>query len=534
MTLKLIDCTLRDGGYYNNWDFSRELIVEYLAAMEAAAVDFVELGFRSFETVGFRGACAYTTDSFIRSLPIPAGLKVGVMMNAAELFKHPAGPVGAVSLLFAPAAQSPVALVRFACHVHEFEATLPVCAYLKEIGYKVGINLMQIADRSEQEIERIGQVTNNYPLDVLYFADSLGSLDPDQTAQIVRTLRRHWKGALGIHTHDNMGRAVANTLRAIDESVTWIDSTVTGMGRGPGNAQTEYVAIELAQRNGKAINLSPLLALIRRHFQPMQRHYGWGSNTYYYLAGQYGIHPTYVQEMLGDPRYGEAEILSVIEHLRAVGGKKFSTVTMEAGRQMYGGEPSGTWLPAASMQGREVLIVGAGPGVAAHLDALHRLISERNLFVIVLNTQTSINAELIDVRAACHPFRLFADCEAYRKLPQPVVVPGIRLPDMVRDALSEVKQHDFGLSVQPGVFEFHDSFAITPSSLVVAYALAMATSGKASRILLAGFDGFGPDDPRAAEMDDLLATYIAAQGALPLLAITPTRYNISSTSLYAL
>lgn len=534
MSIKLIDCTLRDGGYYNNWDFSRELIVEYLAAMDAVSVDYVELGFRSFDVVGFRGACAYTTDRFIRSLPIPAGLKIGVMMNAAELIKHPAGPVAAIKLLFTAAKQSPVTLVRFACHVHEFEATLPVCALLKEMGYQVGINLMQVADRSAQEIERIGQVASDYPLDALYFADSLGSLDADQTAMIVRTLRLHWKGALGIHTHDNMGRAVANTLRAIDEGVTWVDSTVTGMGRGPGNAQTEYVAIELAQRRGKAINWTPMLSMIRCHFKPMQAHYGWGKNPYYYLAGQYGIHPTYVQEMLSDPRYGETEILSVIEHLRVVGGKKFSNLTMEDGRQMYGGNASGSWAPASVMHGREVLILGAGPGVVAHREGLQQLVRERKLFVIALNTQTSIDAELIDMRAACHPFRLLADCETYRTLPQPLAIPEARLLGEVRESFSSVTKYDFGLTIKPGVFEFHEKFAVTPSSLVVAYALAMATSGKASRILLAGFDGFGADDPRTAEMEELLAAYQAAAGALPVVSITPTRYNIPSSSIYAL
>lgn len=533
MDITHIDCTFRDGGYYNSWDFPRPMMIDYLRAMEAARIDYVELGFRSFERTGFRGACAYTTDSFIRSLPIPAGLKVGVMMNAAELVKHSAGPVDAIKLLFQPASASPVKLVRFACHLHEFEPLLPVCDWLSSVGYEVGMNLMQVADRSEEEIERVAEAASAHRLDALYFADSLGSMDPEQTAKIVRALRRRWKRALGIHTHDNMGRAVANTLRAIQEGVTWVDSTVTGMGRGPGNAQTEYMVIELARLREKKSNLAPLLALISRHFKPMQNQYGWGANPYYYLAGIHGIHPTYVQEMLSDPRYGETEILAVIEHLRAVGGKRFSVATMEAGRQMYGGEPSGTWRPSQHMEGRDALILGAGPGVEAHRDELERFVRERKPFVIALNTQTAIRPDLIDVRAACHPFRLLADCERYRLLPQPVVVPRSRLLDSLRESFSAVKQYDFGLAVQPGTFKFHDTYATAPSSLVIAYALALATSGRAARVLLAGFDGFASDDPRAAEMEELLATYQAAEGALPLLAITPTRYNIPSSSVYA-
>jgi 4-hydroxy 2-oxovalerate aldolase len=528
-----LDCTLRDGGYYNNWNFSPDLIAEYLSAMEAVAADYVELGFRSFDASGFKGACAYTSDSFIRTLPVPAGLKIGVMMNAAELVSHSDGPVGGAKLMFVPAAESPVDLVRFACHVHEFEATLPVCAWLKDIGYEVGINLMQVADRSTEEVVRIGQLASRYPLDVLYFADSLGSMDPEKAASIVQALRQHWKGALGIHTHDNMGRAMANTLQAISEGVTWVDCTVTGMGRGPGNLQSEYMLLELEKIRGEKINIGPLLGLIRRHFGPMQAQYGWGKNPFYYLAGQFGIHPTYIQEMLQDPRYGEAEILSVIEYLCEVGGKKFSNATLEAGRQMYGGESAGTWSPASVMKDREVLLIGSGPGVYAHRDAIENFVRLRRPYVIALNTQTSIDSSLIDLRTACHPFRLLADSKAYRNLPQPLAIPASRVSTLVLEALGSVKIFDFGLAVEHGRFEFHDSSAVTPSPLAVAYALALTTSGNAIRVLLAGFDGYKADDPRTLEMDGLLATYQAHPESLPLLAITPTRYRLPSTSIYA-
>jgi 4-hydroxy 2-oxovalerate aldolase len=532
--VKVIDCTLRDGGYYNNWDFSIELIEEYLNAMSAAAIDFVELGFRSFDkSSGFLGACAYTSDSFIRSLRIPPGLKIGVMMNAAELFKQGVSPVDAAKMVFVPKAESPVSIVRFACHIHEFAETLPVCAWLKEVGYTVGINLMQIADRSDEEIEGIAKVAGGYDLDALYFADSLGSMDPEQTAHVVRTLRKYWKGDLGVHTHDNMGKAVANTVRAIEEGVTWVDSTVTGMGRGPGNAQTEYVVVELEKQRAKRINVTPLLELIRRHFQPMKEHYGWGINTYYYLAGKYGIHPTYIQEMLGDSRYSEVDILAAIEHLKLVGGKKFSLSTLESSRQFYSGEPRGEWSPASDIEGRNVLILGTGPSVENHRVAIEQFIREHKPFVIALNTQKSLDESLINVRAACHPVRLLADCDEHLTLPQPLATPLSMLPEPIREKLGAKNVLDFGLSVEPEKFEFHERFAALPTSLVVAYALAIASSGKANGVLLAGFDGYGADDPRNAEMDHLIDVYRKSNGARDLVCITPTRYHIKQVSVYA-
>lgn len=528
-----VDCTLRDGGYYNNWDFDVPLINRYLAAMDAARADYVELGFRSFDTQGFRGACAYTTDDFIRTLQIPQGMKVGVMVNAAELVKHADGPLEAAKQLFASRDQSPVTLVRLACHLHEFEATLPVCGWLKQIGYTVGINLMQIADRSDEEVRRVSASASAYPLDALYFADSLGSMDPEQCRRIVELLRTHWTGALGIHTHDNMGKALANSVAAVKAGVQWVDCTVTGMGRGPGNAQTEYVLIEV-ERDGPPPNLSPLLDLIKDHFGPMQFRCGWGKNPYYYLSGKYGIHPTYIQEMLADSRYGAPEILGVIEHLRGVGGKKYSAAVMEEGLQMYGAQASGTWAPAQAIAGREVLLLAAGPKLGEHRVAVEGYIRRHRPFVIALNTAAQIDPSLIDARAASHPFRLLADGDAYRGMEQPLIVSVSRLPEDVRDALQGVALLDFGLGVQANRFEFSPTSAVTPNSLAVAYGLAIASSGGARRILLAGFDGYGPEDARSAEMESLLTCYSRADGARPLLAITPSRYNVPATSVYAL
>lgn len=93
----------------------------------------------------------------------------------------------------------------------------------------------------------------------------------------------------------------------------------------------------------------------------MQAKYGWGTNPYCYLTGKYGIHPTYIQEMLSDSRYSDEDPLAVIEHLRQVGGKSFSVQTLETGRHFYSGEPSDTWAPASLIAGREVLVLGSGP-----------------------------------------------------------------------------------------------------------------------------------------------------------------------------
>lgn len=530
----ILDCTLRDGGYYNSWNFPLDITNKYLDAMAAAGVDIVELGLRSLINKGFKGASAYTTDSYIRTLNIPSNLKVAVMINATEIVGEMPQEEALQKLFPNDAASSPVDVVRIACHVHEFVKALPACNWLKQRGFIVGFNLMQVADRTQQEVEALSLEASKYPIDALYFADSMGSMDPAQTTQIISWLRKHWQGAMGIHTHDNMGLALSNTLQAVKDGVTWLDATVTGMGRGPGNARTEELVIEVADMRKQAINMVPLMSVIRSYFQPMKNQCGWGSNPYYYLSGKYGIHPTYIQEMLGDSRYSEEDILAAINHLKVEGGKKFSFNALDATRHFYQGDAKGSWDPTQLVAGKDVLILGAGAGVAEHKVAIESFIREHQPVVFALNTQSSVAQELINVRVACHPVRLLADCEAHTTLPQPLITPSSMLPADVIQSLASKHLLDFGLTVKAGTFGFAETNAVVPNSLVISYALAIASSGKANRILLAGFDGYGADDPRTKEMQQIFATYKAANGALSVTSITPTTYSLSTVSVYAL
>jgi len=534
--VKLLDCTLRDGGYYNAWDFSHSLVSDYLSAMDALNVDYVEIGFRSLKTQGFKGGYAYSSDAFLNDLAIPKSLqnKIGVMLNGSELIEPDVELNSILDNLFVRAEDSLVSLVRVACHVHQFEACLPAASWLKEMGYQVGFNLMQVADCNEVEISHLAKKASQYPIDVLYFADSMGSLTPQKTTKIVHAFQQGWHGELGVHTHDNMGNALANSLKAVDEGVEWLDATVTGMGRGPGNVKTEYLAIELQNRYQKQGNLTPLFELIRHHFDKLQKHYGWGSNPYYYLAGKFGIHPSYIQEMLSDSRYNDEDVLAVIEHLKTEGGKRFNLSTLEAARHFFSGKSTGTWQPASVLSNREVLILGAGPSVKQHRKAIESYIKTKQPFVIALNTQKNIYESLINIRAACHPIRLLADCSEHVNLSQPLATPFHMLPEDVKEELKEKDTLDFGLTIQANQFSFDAMNCTLPSSLVVAYALAIATSGQAKSIYLAGFDGYSADDLRKKEADEVFNLYQKHQNALPLQSITPTLYEIPSISVYAL
>ncbi len=539
LKVKLLDCTLRDGGYYNNWDFSLDLIKDYLEAMVSIQADYVEIGFRLISNNDFKGGCAFSTDSYIESLNIPHALKnkIGVMVNGSDVLSQGNSKSDihkVLEELFAPKQQSPVCLVRIACHINEFEDCLPAAIWLKDQGYKVGFNLMQINNADEGKIAELLKLANAHPIDVLYFADSMGSLNTEQITAIVNTFKNNWNGAIGIHAHDSMGNAIKNSIQAVNDGVSWVDCTVTGMGRGSGNTQTEYLSIELDDYRNLNTSKTKLLKLIRNHFKSLKEQYGWGINPYYYLAGKYNIHPTYIQKMITDTRYNEEDIVSVIDYLKEQDGGKFNPDVLETARHFYSDEAKGTWEPEKVINNHDVLIIGAGPSTAKHCKAIESYIKKHNPFVIALNTQKSINEDLINARAACHPVRVLADCSEYLNLPQPLIAPASMLPDNVKQKLNQEKLFDFDIAISTNSFVFNTCNCTLPNLLVLSYALAIATSGKAKKILLAGFDGYGADDPRRKEIDNVFNLYQKTKGYVDFFSITETRYDIPIKSIYGM
>lgn len=336
MNLTLLDCTLRDGGYYTDWNFEEEVVNEYLKAIPEVGVSVVELGFRSLKKNNKLGEFAYTTDEHIESLNIPKNINIAVMVNASDLIGFKSITNSLEKLFPKNANNSLVDIVRIASHPHEVSKVLPATRWLKEQGFIVGFNIMQISEESENIVKDLVREITQFPVDVLYFADSLGNMTANDTSRVISWIREYWTKDIGIHAHDNIGLALQNTLSAIDKGATYIDSTVTGMGRGPGNTKTEVLSIEIAEKVSKKINPIPLLDLISNHFSALKESCGWGTNPYYYMSGKYSVHPSYVQYMLSNSDdYTKDDILTALEYLKFNNGRKFDLDTLKKFKSDY-------------------------------------------------------------------------------------------------------------------------------------------------------------------------------------------------------
>ena len=324
-----IDCTLRDGGYYTNWDFNESLVKDYLNSLSGLNINFAEIGYRFLKNKDLKGPFAFCDEDFINQLNIPKDIKIGVMLNSSDLINNGNLNLNILEKLVPKLSKdSKVDLIRFAC---EFETLKIIKEGLKIItkkGYIVGVNIIKISILNDKKIREIGIFAKRCNLKVLYFADTFGNLNVKDIKKIIKTLRENWDGEIGFHGHDNKGLANINSIEAIKNGAQWVDSTVLGIGRGAGNAKTEDLLIKFLKKKDLNIKLKPLLNLINKYFLDMKKKFTWGPNSYYLLSAKFSIHPSYIQNILSDERFKEEDILSVIGYLKNQDSTRFDIDTL--------------------------------------------------------------------------------------------------------------------------------------------------------------------------------------------------------------
>jgi hypothetical protein len=171
-----------------------------------------------FPQSSFVGPYAYSTDGFLDTLPIPDDLKIGVVIDAKTVLMTPEDPVSAVDRLFSKRDQSRASLVRIAAHFDGVIHCGPVVDRLKSLGYLVGLKIMQMAGRDIALVSELAAAVETWgTVDMLHFADSLGSMDAAEVDRITAAMREGWNGSLGIHAHNNKSLA-AFEARSFDKS----------------------------------------------------------------------------------------------------------------------------------------------------------------------------------------------------------------------------------------------------------------------------------------------------------------------------
>jgi 4-hydroxy 2-oxovalerate aldolase len=532
MTLNILDCTLRDGGYYNNWDFPQALITDYLNAMSSLNVAYVELGLRQFKNDCYLGAHAYTTAEYLNRINLPDGPVYGVMVDAKTIISEDFSQEEGIDKLFADQKVERISLVRVAAHFSEVERCLPMLDRLKQKGYLVGLNIMQSSLRDSDELAELSALVSTWrSVDVLYFADSLGSMNREDMVRVYTAIRENWKKDIGFHSHNNMGRAVANVSVAIDLGCSWIDSTVTGMGRGAGNAETEYVLLEPRIRDAD-VDLSGIYNLIQKHFFEMKQRCGWGVSVPYYIGAINKLHPTYIQKLCANSALDQALIPKVISDLGRVPEPSFfdpsvlNGVLSKTNANVDEELTSGSEIPDF-LVGREVVLVAQTDQTLKYKEAIKDYVNKKKPMLISINLPRKELDLEYDLVVASHNEKFREDETKYGFGHYRFVAPKSMFKGLDIDIA-----FDYGIRITRESFDTCGTYACLPFRLSLAYALAFCLEAGASNINLVGFGGFELSDPRQKEMQDFLK--ILSRKSLQLHSLTPTSFTIPERSIYAL
>jgi len=290
--VRVLDCTLRDGGYYTDWRFDDDVLDGYFEAVANSRVDMVELGYLAPGTRGARGTRVDSVEKF-STLLSKCERECAFMLDAKSFD----GSVGSEKLLRNSLANRPsreLTTARIAAHYAKLETIEPLTGIVADCGYRSAVNLMQIDGADERMIEDVAvRLAGCADINIVYIADSFGSMAPARVAAVVRAIRQYTGAAVGFHAHDNMGLALMNAVAAMDAGATWIDSTVYGMGRGAGNLCTEKICALLEAGADSCFD-----AVIASHFSLLKSRYAWGESILYRVAARERIHPSYVQTLM--------------------------------------------------------------------------------------------------------------------------------------------------------------------------------------------------------------------------------------------
>jgi 4-hydroxy 2-oxovalerate aldolase len=285
--IKVLDCTIRDGGLMNNHKFDDQIVKTVYTACVEAGIDYMELGYKASRKIivpGEHGAWKYCREEDMRRIvdDNPTPLKLTVMADAERTDYHE-------DIL--PKNQSVIDMVRVATYISQIPTALEMVKDAHDKGYETTVNLMAVSTVPEYELNEGLELLARSETKAIYVVDSFGTLYSEQVEHLVRKYLQYCKAAgkeVGMHAHNNLQLGFANTIEAIVLGANMLDATMAGLGRGAGNCPMELL---IGFLHNPKYNLLPVLRCVQDTVEPLRSKLMWGFDLPYMLTGFLNEHP---------------------------------------------------------------------------------------------------------------------------------------------------------------------------------------------------------------------------------------------------
>jgi 4-hydroxy 2-oxovalerate aldolase len=291
--IKVLDCTVRDGGLINKWQFDDVFVKKVFDALSKAGVDYMEIGYKSTDKYFSRdenGKWKFCYDEDIRKIVGDAEteMKLSAMADIGRIEAED----------IPPKSQSPLHMIRVACYAKEVDKAISLAHSCMDKGYESTINLMAVSKVVERDLDECLGDLSRSDVPTVYLVDSFGFLYSEQIHYLARKYIEALPGKqIGIHTHNNQQLAFANTIEAIIAGVNRLDATLYGMGRGAGNCPLELLMSFL--KNPK-FDIRPVLEVIQELFIPLKSRVEWGYHIPYMITGSLNEHPRSAMKIMAE------------------------------------------------------------------------------------------------------------------------------------------------------------------------------------------------------------------------------------------
>ncbi len=287
--IKVMDCTVRDGGLINNHNFEDSFVRAVYQTCVAAGIDYMEIGYKGAQRLYSpteHGKWKHCSEDDLRRImdDNPANLKISAMADADRCDYH-------VDIL--PKKESVLDMIRVACYINQIPTAIDMVKDATDKGYETTVNIMAVSTVHEKDLLEALEVLAETPVGSVYIVDSNGALYSEEIQDLTRQFRRALNGTdklVGIHAHNNQQLAYANTIEAIVCGASMLDATINGMGRGAGNCPLELL---IGFLHNPKFKLRPILECIQNVFLPMRDKMEWGYQLAYMVTGQLNQHPRY-------------------------------------------------------------------------------------------------------------------------------------------------------------------------------------------------------------------------------------------------
>ncbi len=386
--IKLLDCTLRDGGYVNGWKFGKHNIKEIIRDLVKAGVDIVEVGFlrKADDYLPSEDVTRWEDVHRIKEcLPEEKG---GTLFSAMCIHNF------YDTALLPESGQCCIDMLRVTFHNYDYKEGLAFCKRAMEKGYRVSCNPINIMGYGDTELLELLEAVNRLHPYAFSIVDTFGSMMQKDLDRLVSLVEHNLEQEirLGLHLHENLSQSFSLAQKFLNKHLhreVIIDGSLMGMGRIPGNLSLELIANYLNEDFDKAYDIDCMLDTIEDHIAPLQGANSWGYTPTYFLSAKYNLHRNYAEHYLRKGNLTHRDINHILSRIpeskKAAFHEAYADAVYEEYLRNHIDDSGSRAELKKALAGRELLVVAPGKTIALFEKDIQNVIETEKPAVIFLN-----------------------------------------------------------------------------------------------------------------------------------------------------